>query len=69
MGGAEIGRIRARGPRVIIDRPWGDAVPDDVVIAVHRKGFGAGTVALGATLGDPESRAFRVEALAKASVG
>ena len=69
MGVAEMDRIRARGPRVIIDRPWADAMLDDAVAAVRRKIFEAGTVALGATRGDPESRALRVEALAKAAVG
>jgi hypothetical protein len=69
MGVAEMNGIRAREPQVIIDRPWADAVLDDAVTAVHRKVFEAGTVALGATRGDSESRALRVEALAKASVG
>ncbi|MDP9840908.1 hypothetical protein [Streptosporangium lutulentum] len=69
MGVAETDRIRARGPRAIIDRPWADTVLDDAVSAVRRKVFEAGTAVLGVTRGYPESRALRVEALAKASVG
>ncbi|GAA2859171.1 hypothetical protein GCM10010517_17680 [Streptosporangium fragile] len=69
MGVAGVDRTRARGLRVIVDRPWADAVLDDAVVAVHRKVFEAGTVVLGAARGDPERRVLRVEALAKAAVG
>ncbi|GAA0850269.1 hypothetical protein [Streptosporangium sp. NPDC049644] len=69
MGVAEVDRIRARRLRVIVDRPWADVVLDDAVAAVRRRVFESGTFTLGAARGDPERRALRVEALARAAVG
>ncbi|GAA0965970.1 hypothetical protein GCM10009555_006690 [Acrocarpospora macrocephala] len=42
---------------------------DETVTAVHRRNLEAGLPALAATRGDPEVRALRVEALARAAVG
>ncbi len=69
MGVAEADRIGARGLRVIVDRPWADAMLDDAVAAVRRNAFEAGPITIGAARGDPERRALRVEALARAAVG
>lgn len=69
MGGAEVDSIRARRLRVIVDRPWADARLDEAVAAVRRKVFEAGTITLGAARGDPERRALKVEALARAATG
>jgi len=69
MSVVEVDRVRARGLRLIADRPWADTMLDEAVAAVRRKVFGAGTIAIGAARGDPERRALRIEALAKAAVG
>ncbi|MFC4532041.1 hypothetical protein [Sphaerisporangium dianthi] len=69
MGVIEVDRARARGPRLIASRPWADAVLDDAVTALGRGYLEPAIPALVATRADPESRAMRVEALAKAAVG
>ncbi len=69
MGVIEVDRARARGPRLIASRPWADTVLDDAVNALGRGYLEPAIPALVATRGDPEVRALRVEALAKAAVG
>jgi hypothetical protein len=69
MGVIEVDRARARGPRLIASRPWADTVLDDAVTALGRGYLEPAIPALVATRGDPEVRALRVEALARAAVG
>ncbi|MET8160843.1 hypothetical protein ABZT47_31175 [Sphaerisporangium sp. NPDC005289] len=69
MGVIEVDRARARGPRLIAGRPWADTVLDDAVAALGRGFLEPAIPALVATRADPELRALRVEALAKAAVG
>ncbi|MEW9529984.1 hypothetical protein [Microbispora sp. NPDC049125] len=69
MGVIEVDRARARGPRVIPDRPWADTILDDAVEAARRGNLAAGLAALVATRGDPEVRSLRVEALSRAMIG
>ncbi|GII00499.1 hypothetical protein [Planobispora takensis] len=69
MGVIETAGGRVRGARVIVDRPWADGMLDEAVTAVHRGFLDAGAAALGATRGDPEHRALRAEALARAATG
>ncbi|MCC5580811.1 hypothetical protein IMZ11_34860 [Microtetraspora sp. AC03309] len=69
MGVIEVDRARARGPRVIPDRPWADPVLDEAAAAVHRGVLTAGVPALTATRGDAEIRSLRVEALSRAAAG
>ncbi|WP_248958781.1 hypothetical protein [Sphaerisporangium perillae] len=69
MGVIEVDRARARGPRLIASRPWADTVLDEAVAALGRGYLEPALPALVATRADPEVRALRVEALAKAAVG
>ncbi|MGC5011760.1 hypothetical protein ACLQ2R_13435 [Streptosporangium sp. DT93] len=55
--------------RIITEHPWSDAVLDDAFAAVRGRVLEAGAAAIGATRGDPERRALRVEALSRAAVG
>ncbi|MEZ0076655.1 hypothetical protein ABH927_006037 [Planotetraspora sp. GP83] len=69
MGVIEVDRARARGPRVIPDRPWADSVLDDAVGAVQRGDPAAGVTALMASRGDAELRSLRLDALSRAAIG
>ncbi|MBB5135197.1 hypothetical protein HNP84_004933 [Thermocatellispora tengchongensis] len=69
MGVIEVDKLRARGARMIVDRPWADVMLDDAVTAVRHGSFAAAVPVLAATRGDPELRALRVEALSRAAMG
>jgi hypothetical protein len=69
MGVTDVNRSGARGARVIADRPWADTVLDEAVAAVRNKSYEAAISALAESRPNPELRALRVEALAKAAMG
>ncbi|MEN3535903.1 hypothetical protein AAH991_12370 [Microbispora sp. ZYX-F-249] len=69
MGVIEVDRARARGPRVIPDRPWADAMLDEAVEAACRGDLGPAAAVLADSRGDPETRSLRVEALSRTVIG
>ncbi|MBO4274368.1 hypothetical protein GSF24_27630 [Microbispora triticiradicis] len=69
MGVIEVDRARARGPRMIPDRPWADTILDEAVESARRGDIGPAIAALATSRGDPEVRSLRVEALSRALIG
>lgn len=69
MGVIEVDRARARGPRVIPDRPWADTMLDEAVGAAYRGDLRAAVAVLAESRGDPETRSLRIEALSRALMG
>lgn len=69
MGATEVARVRVRAAQVVAERPWADPALDQAVDAVRRRYLHVGVGLLAATRLDPELRAQRVEALARAAIG
>ncbi len=69
MGVIEVDRARARGPRVIPDRPWADTMLDEAVEAASRGDLRPAAAVLADSRGDPETRSLRAEALSRTVIG
>lgn len=69
MGVGAVTRIRAGGPRLIVDRPWADKKLDDAVTAVRDGLYHPAVAVLAETRMNAELRSLRVEALATAAIG